>query len=100
MKQFLVPAFLLVLVGVSAALAAGSRPQAATVSASSHCKMGTPELACPMSGGRAMGACHEAASEACPNGEAKPECDEAEEPACCKRKAQCEKDPAPVDVEK
>ena len=121
MKQFLVPALLLALVGVSAAIAAGSCPATVAAPASEHCATGMSALVCPVSGGNApascpsMGSeCHEAGAMACPTGEAKKDCGECDEPMekdcgecdepmqkdCVKKKMDCSKSPKPENVDR
>lgn len=118
MKQFLVPALLLVLVGVSAAIAAGRPPVAAPASSESH-----GALVCPtMSGshGISVGGDHGAlggashcpsmGSESCPSAsESQPaaateecvkKCEEFQEPECCKKKHECSEKPAPQTEDK
>jgi hypothetical protein len=97
MKQFLVPALLLSLVGVAAAIASGSAPSPAS-SGAGECHKAAPGLSCPMSSGecdKVMGAehCAEAAAKHCAEAVGKSECAEECEDAPaveeCKKKMEC-----------
>jgi len=101
MKQFLVPALLLALVGTAAAIGAGSVPAAPT-SAPAECHAMTGMSGeCPFSGGAHCDAlkggveCPPEMAKDCPMGEMSEECKkrcaEKQTPECCKKDLDCEK---------
>jgi hypothetical protein len=102
MKQFLVPALLLALVGAAAAMAAGSAPAVATSEPAAECHAFTAlSGVCPFSGGSHCDAekgaveCTPEMAAKCPMGdmseECKKRCEEKQTPDCCKKSIDCEK---------
>jgi len=101
MKQFLVPALLLALVGTAAAIGAGSVPVAATPAHGECHAMSGMSGECPFSGGAHCDAmkggieCTPEMAEKCPMGgmsdECKKQCEESQDLDCCKKKVDCEK---------